>query len=539
VIAILAYPIAFLGLTFWMSYFYAGLSRRYGVGFTARARFLSAKYRPDRMIFSFGWICRGFLVSLLPVMANGLYQVQVGLIMATFIAWLVLQTSFKCWRFPLINTMDSILGSAMVFILFGFALLGSGEGMEESSCGWFIISLAILTVIAFALAGGRTLAKRVSSRTEYGVCITHHKAAVGVYARQIKMLFDFPGSSPPFLDVDNLDHLDCSSFAVTSSSLQMTILSESVLERPWCALEIATAYVKKVPRVAVHINLEVLDLSDSYIEQAISSYSRQDWTIFAQFGITESILRAAFMELAKLPKFVLPLKSANQELLDTSVRDILSKGAGKLTFQRPKYVADPSKVLHIAYDTRDPIQCSAAYVAKQLFSEGSWDARLCCPTEQGGHGDFAGSKGVGIVFMSEGLRTDTIALGAIVAMKRAGRHLVTAVCRGSFSKPDADFYNALRSGQILLQESLGQVCNAAPNATLDEIALALSHLDTILTSGFGPEQNQRMMRQEFEIMEQRAKEALERSPVPWPSVNDTPNHGVEIIIEHKTTTAIV
>ena len=229
------------------------------------------------MLFGFGWNCKGFVISLFPAVASGLYQVQVGLIMATFVAWLAVQSSFQCWQFYWINVVDTIMCSLVIMRWFGFAMLGSAEqSMEESTCGWLIIALACVALTIILLLANYSFAKGFSSKPRYGVFITYHEAAAALYARQIKMLFQLPGSPSPFLDVDDLDHLDCLYFAVKSSSWHMTILSGSVLQRPWCAVEIVTACLNKVPRVVVQINDEELDLSADYIGHVIASYSSQD-----------------------------------------------------------------------------------------------------------------------------------------------------------------------------------------------------------------------------------------------------------------------
>ena len=114
--------------------------------------------------------------------------------------------------------------------------------------------------------------------------------------------------------------------------------------------------------------------------------------------------------------------------------------------------------------------------------------------------------------MSKGLPTNSVALGAIVAMKRAGFGLVTVTSQEAFGKPDADFRDALRSGQILSQGGFEQVRDIAFGATLDEMASALTMLYAILALTFSPEQNQRLMLEEFRIIGHRAEKELHSRP---------------------------
>lgn len=59
-----------------------------------------------------------------------------------------------------------------------------------------------------------------------------------------------------------------------------------MLRRPWCAVEIGTAFLNKVPLGVVQINRDDVELSDKFIEDVCEGFTAADKGIFAKSGIT-------------------------------------------------------------------------------------------------------------------------------------------------------------------------------------------------------------------------------------------------------------
>ncbi|CAE7543077.1 RPA1 [Symbiodinium natans] len=204
--------------------------------------------------------------------------------------------------------------------------------------------------------------------------------------------------------------------------------------------------------------------------------------------------------------------------------------------KKPKVIPlDPEKVVYIVFNTRDDSQCSVAFLLRHEFRQRRWDARLFCPgqdlmqrTPSGTQKlrknakaresepvDFDGvlpvaTKAVAVVLMSKGLPFDPVALGAAAILKRTGLGALTVLSQESFWKPDEDYFQLLRDGSVLQEEDRDLVEQILPGYTDAELADALAPLYKILAWTVSPEQNQSLLRQEFSIVEERAKKELQR-----------------------------
>ncbi|CAK0795134.1 unnamed protein product, partial [Prorocentrum cordatum] len=167
VLAVMSCPVFFLALILWISTDCARLSVNHGVRFAVAARFLTLKVRREHLLFAFARNCGGFLISLLPILASGEYQIQVGLLMATFTCRLCLQTYYNCWRFRVFNIVGPVMcvcGRAML-LLFGFAMhvAKRQSSVSETSIGVYIVLVDVITLLVLIAAAGCSLASHLFS----------------------------------------------------------------------------------------------------------------------------------------------------------------------------------------------------------------------------------------------------------------------------------------------------------------------------------------------------------------------------------------
>lgn len=167
---------------------------------------------------------------------------------------------------------------------------------------------------------------------------------------------------------------------------------------------------------------------------------------------------------------------------------------------------DPEKVVYIVHCCSSDAQASVAYILKQLFRTKRWDTHIITA-------DFAqpiSQKAVAVVLMSRVMVSDPIALGGIVAVKRAGLGAVTILSQEGFFKPEPSYFEGLRNETELSPLQMQQAQRLAPGFRGEELANALEPMYKILAWSICPEANQGSLNQEFSIVEARASKELQR-----------------------------
>ena len=461
VVAILCYPVTYLTFTGIASFGFGPLSVRYGVRFTSAIRFLSGRMKPDNVMFGFWWNVRNFMISLAPVLASNNYGGQIILILTVFVLWLIGQARSQCWRFELLNHLDMVVSGVQILMLCLFGLLAD-DSIDRGTVGWCIITIFLCVLLLLVTTATVKIVLHLRSKTSYDVFLTHHKAAAALSARHVKMLFNACSTLNVFLDVDELDNLDNLGFTVKNSRKLLVMLTSDVLRRPWCAVEIGTAHLNKVPLGVVDINQDSVELTDKFIADVVASFSSADLGILAMNGITAKDLEKAYQHLATRPRIRCPLNVPIERLQLDAVLQAAGQELAPL-LKKPKVVPlDPEKVVYIVFNTRDDSQCSVAFLLRHEFRQRRWDAKLFCPGKdmmlsaalklrrapESDPVDFDGvlpveTKAVAVVLMSKGLAFDPVALGAVAILKRTGLGALTVLSQESFWKPDEDYFQLL------------------------------------------------------------------------------------------------
>jgi len=127
VLAILAYPLPFLTCTAVMTYNYSSWTRRFGSSFVLRSRFLFNRMGPENTAFAFWHNVRNFAMTLVPVVATNEYSLQVNLLMAIFLVWLLVQMHANPWRFVVLNRFDAFTSAIQILMLNNFATLSFND----------------------------------------------------------------------------------------------------------------------------------------------------------------------------------------------------------------------------------------------------------------------------------------------------------------------------------------------------------------------------------------------------------------------------
>ncbi|CAE8635921.1 unnamed protein product [Polarella glacialis] len=507
--AILLYPVSFLAFTAWASFQYGPLTVEYGILFTRRVRFLSSWMKPDCVAYAFWWNARNFFIAIVPVVAAGNYGAQVFLFMATFLAWMVTQLSRCCWRFPGLNMLDAAVSVTHILLLCLFAMLASAdEDIDRTSVGWCMVSLLITGVTSLILAAVLKIVFHLRSKIVFDLFITHHKSAAALYARQVKTVFEGMSKLSVFLDVDELDSLDYIPFAVQQTRRLIVILTKDVLRRPWCALEIATAFKNNIPISVVQINDVAIDTTTSFLQGVLDSFQPADFKILSMAGISIDDLRTSYFSLASLPKTNLPLSTPDVKLNELCAQETVGEAFFRHVKSQPVVAKEPEKLVYIVYDSRDNLQGSYAYMLHHLLRQQSWDVHFMGSIVQ--RQEILKPKSVCVTLMSKGLIKDPIALGVAILVQRKGIPLITVVSHEGYTSLDKHDFEKMEAGTFWSQDELHKVQEVAQASDEKELFLACTSLHEVLAWQFSPQNNRKLMKQEFKIIEKRAQEELIR-----------------------------
>ncbi|CAE8642098.1 unnamed protein product [Polarella glacialis] len=514
--AILLYPVSFLAFTAWASFQFGPLTVKYGILFTSRVRFLSSRMKPDCVAYAFWWNARNFFIAIVPVVAAGNYGAQVFLFMATFLAWMVTQLSRCCWRFPVLNMLDAAVSVTHILLLCLFALLASAEeGIDRTSVGWCIVSLLITVVTSLILAAVLKIVLHLRSKIVFDLFITHHKAAAALYARHVKTVFEGMAKLTVFLDVDELDSLDYIPFAVQQTRRLIVIMTRDVLRRPWCALEIATAFNHKIPISVVQVNDVAIDMTTSFLEGVLDSFQPADLKMLSIAGISMDDLRSSFFYVASLPKTNLPLSTPDVKLNESCAQEAVGEAFFrhvKFLFRhvksQPVVAKEPEKLVYIVYDSQNDLQASYAYMLYHLLRQRSWNVHFMCSIVQ--RPEILKPKSVCVTLMSKGLLKDPIALGFAILVQRKGIPLITVVSHEGYTSLDKHDLEKMEAGTFWSQDELHKVQEVAQNSDEKELFMAFTSLHEVLAWQFSPQNNRYLMMQEFKIIEKRAQKELTR-----------------------------
>eukprot|EP00930_Biecheleria_cincta_P062713 TRINITY_DN4815_c0_g3_i1.p1 TRINITY_DN4815_c0_g3~~TRINITY_DN4815_c0_g3_i1.p1 ORF type:complete len:1748 (+),score=262.25 TRINITY_DN4815_c0_g3_i1:87-5330(+) len=509
--AILAYPVFFLAVTFYACYNFGKLSERHGLSFTNRVRFLSTRMQPNQVVFGFWWNVRNFALSLVPVAAANNFPIQVFLLALIFMIWLVAQLTTRCWRFGVLNYIDGLVSSVQVLTLVLFGMLPTTEGSSSrETVGWCIVLSIVGMLLSLLVAGGVKVAQHYLKGGVYDVFVSHHKAAAALAARHIKTLLLSRYSMKVFLDVDELDNLDNLVFAIKETKQVIVVLTNEILSRPWCAVEVATAFSSHVPMCVLQLNQDQVDLTPEFLDATMDGFTSSDQAILSTAGISMSLLRDTFDAISKLPKCQLYLGSSREVQMGT-----LTESLGQAFLQGfnavRAAVVDPEKIAYLVYDTDNYSQASVAHIlaifmrAQQQWSMILLDGKTKPYQLQ--------QKSMCFALMSKGLVFNTAGLGALVAVYRAGIPVVTMTSQEPFWKPEFDnpnFWTDMAHGEVLTESKLFEIRLYAPRTTGAEIADAMTPLYKLLACGLNPQMSMAIFTAEAGVVMERANIALLR-----------------------------
>ena len=253
ILAIVVYPCTILAIVVQITVRYPRLvTSSSGVGIIVRYRFLFSRFAAPCYFWGVPNLMRNLLISLAPVIFSNSSFWQVVSIQFIILTNLICTGRFMPWRTEISNKSD--LGTSFALAMF-IMIAGLRIDVDRDDTGVVhaIIAtncvLAIFVMISWVV--GYSLFLRRATR-KFGAFLCHHKEGAACLARFFKLKIAVYSNSAIFLDSDCLQKLDLLFDMVRAFSQNLVVLeTKMILARPWCAGEITTAFVNRIPIVQV------------------------------------------------------------------------------------------------------------------------------------------------------------------------------------------------------------------------------------------------------------------------------------------------
>jgi hypothetical protein len=493
VLAILMYPVAFLGVTGMCTIQYHCWTMRYGTKFLQATKFLTARMKPERYYMGFWFNVRNFAITLVPIIASNNYGLQVFLMVVVFLVWLIAAQTLVPWRFQLLDLFDVFTTVMHILMLVLFSLLfftsvRAKDSMTPSDIGWIIIVLFVGTILTLFAGAMYKFAEKCLFRKAYTFFLSHHKVAAGLHSRRIKMRLQHSAKGSVFLDVDDLMNLDNISFVVRSSTDNLLVLlTQEVLKRFWCAVEIAVANANNINIQLMHVTGE---LKKDIAEDVKGMWSKDEFALFLEVGVRQEDIESAYVNLVKLHRFVIPLDASN-DALQPVLEDIIGQAKG-VEVRRTTWAANPENVTHLVYDTNSGIQSCAAWCFNEMFLRSGWTCKMLNAL-----GQEIDKKAVCLVLVSSKLVDNPLAVGYVCKLWKARIPTMTAISQEAFSQPADKKFAALAKGKLYSQSDEALLQSVSAGIRMAEAANAIYDVYKNLAWGVDPVGNHAVMWAQF------------------------------------------
>lgn len=288
--------------------------------------FLFCRLRMETHWYILIFTVRNMVLTLIPIMADA--SAQIVSMCLLMVASLGSVCHFLPWRVFQGNLVDVSCCFGMIFILVCLAFFVTVVAVEVLATLSLAIILAVLLMCTMCLV--RAWCLRLLRRgRRWKLFLCHHKEHAGNFARLLKMYLVEQGGchGRVFLDSDNLFDLSALFDIVRSDLEQLVVVCTScVLLRSWCVGEITVAHLSRVKIKPLHFPC-FKSVDSTFINLFKEQYN--DWSFFAEHGLSLDMVRGAFQHLNGLQAVdvSLPIQSSGLDELVCQVLDGRSKDA--------------------------------------------------------------------------------------------------------------------------------------------------------------------------------------------------------------------
>eukprot|EP00438_Fugacium_kawagutii_P014794 Skav228783 [mRNA] locus=scaffold589:636513:638072:- [translate_table: standard] len=291
---IVVYPVTILAsITYLTRKYPIWLRSGGGIKVMERYRFLFARFRPERYYYGLILSLHNLIVAVIPAALVSFPALQVGTMGIVICVKMILQILIWPWRLEVANYNDLALSAGLLILL----LLASPllDLSEEETLTFVAILLSSVMVVLPVVAMSAALAvvfSRLRPQSKYAAFLCHHKAGAGALCRFFKLVAKKYVNMSIFLDSDELDDL-ARIFDVVRADTKclVVVLTSELLNRMWCAGEIASAHKHQVPIVPLYCDDYAFPDHDS-IDVVESVWTEEQRQTLVSYGISMEDIKA-------------------------------------------------------------------------------------------------------------------------------------------------------------------------------------------------------------------------------------------------------
>eukprot|EP00930_Biecheleria_cincta_P007717 TRINITY_DN108978_c0_g1_i1.p1 TRINITY_DN108978_c0_g1~~TRINITY_DN108978_c0_g1_i1.p1 ORF type:complete len:669 (+),score=107.63 TRINITY_DN108978_c0_g1_i1:222-2009(+) len=485
VVGLLAYPVAGIALTFWATWTYQLLaSSPAGAKRLKAFRFIFARFKVDCYQFGVFFILRNFCIALTPTALVAAPSLQTLVMAMVLLISFYMQARYWPWRTVLANRSEACVSFLMIILLIGLAPFQDPTGGEEILGS--VLAAITVGILASAVAGIVNAIRRHFWPSDgFSMFLCHHKAGAGVLARQLKMLLANQSQGKVFLDSDQLEDLDLIFDTVRGKTKNLVILlSPEVLTRMWCAGEIVTAHVNRIPIVV--LKLDGMTMPTTHEIRAIpSSWTNEQQATLQSFDISLDMVTEAYAfvmtvsfvhmdRFAGLDSKAFAISSLSRTCHTSSV---CFSHSSILSSSRPS----TNSLQVIVTGAVTDAEALAACEIMQLLMQKELQVAVEVIRDAAAAAAGSAAAKVFLVLLSHGLLEDPhfAALLLAVMKNETAPHIVTISADTKFAFPTGEFLTMLEAkglGRPGLGTEEGPLLSAAFRALLSILALPFSPL---------------------------------------------------------------
>eukprot|EP00930_Biecheleria_cincta_P021105 TRINITY_DN15717_c0_g1_i4.p1 TRINITY_DN15717_c0_g1~~TRINITY_DN15717_c0_g1_i4.p1 ORF type:complete len:2701 (+),score=424.75 TRINITY_DN15717_c0_g1_i4:78-8105(+) len=278
------------------------VSDGHGLMLLDRYRFLFQRFSSKAYFWGAYFLVQKLFVALVPIVVPNSAALQILLIVALLLCYLIFCIKLAPWATSLANISDFVANAGLLmFMQTSSFLVDTSGSLSEGVMGGILMTMVTATALLLLTMLGYTLYRRFFPGNLYDAFLCHHKLGAAVLCRWMKGKLLKAGLSKVFLDSDELEGLaDIGEIVRKQSKNIVVVASKMVLTRPWCSVEVCSGIRNKISMIIVPCSdFKFYDEKD--LEVLTDSWNESDKMIFAGNGISPAIIKECYEQLPSKP----------------------------------------------------------------------------------------------------------------------------------------------------------------------------------------------------------------------------------------------
>ena len=303
---ILAYPVTILASIAYLTMKYpVWLRSGGGIEIMERYRFLFARFRPERYYYGLILCAHNLIVAVIPAALASMPALQVGIMGIVICLKLIVQILLWPWRLEVANYNDLALSAGLlILLLLASPLLNISQEETLTFVAVLLSSVMVVLPLVAMFAALAVVFARLRPQSKFAAFLCHHKAGAGALCRFFKLVAKKYVKINIFLDSDELDDL-ARIFDVVRADTKclVVVLTSELLNRMWCAGEIASAHKNKVPITPLYCDGYAFPDHDS-IDVIESVWTEEQQSTLISYGISMDDIKVGKRQMLMVGRFL-------------------------------------------------------------------------------------------------------------------------------------------------------------------------------------------------------------------------------------------